>query len=73
MAIKYKRILLKLSGESLMGEQQFGISPEMLSHYASQIKEFCIPVHMKLIQFLEVYFDFVLNCANYLNKVFFIS
>ena len=39
MAIKYKRILLKLSGESLMGEQQFGISPEMLSHYASQIKE----------------------------------
>ena len=39
MAIKYKRILLKLSGESLMGEQQFGISPEMLTHYASQIKE----------------------------------
>ncbi len=38
MSYKYKRVLLKLSGESLMGEQQFGISPEMLVHYASQIK-----------------------------------
>lgn len=36
---KYKRILLKLSGESLMGEQKFGISPDMLVHYALQIKE----------------------------------
>ena len=39
MNIKYKRILLKLSGESLMGHQKFGISPEMLVHYAGQIKE----------------------------------
>ncbi|MEL7120184.1 MAG: UMP kinase [Bacteroidota bacterium] len=39
MALKYKRILLKLSGESLMGEQGFGISPAMLGHYAIQIKE----------------------------------
>ncbi|MEN0049682.1 MAG: UMP kinase [Bacteroidota bacterium] len=39
MSIKYKRILLKLSGESLMGEQQFGIEPKMLMHYAEQIKE----------------------------------
>ncbi len=37
--IKYKRVLLKLSGESLMGEQGFGIDPNMLSHYAEQIKE----------------------------------
>jgi uridylate kinase len=37
--LKYKRILLKLSGESLMGNQQFGISPEMLKHYADQIKQ----------------------------------
>ena len=37
--LKYKRILLKLSGESLMGSQQFGIQPEMLQHYAAQIKE----------------------------------
>lgn len=39
MAIKYKRILLKLSGESLMGDQGFGISPGMLRHYADQIKQ----------------------------------
>lgn len=34
----YQRILLKLSGESLMGEQSFGISAPMLEHYAWQIK-----------------------------------
>ena len=39
MSLKYKRILLKLSGESLMGEQQFGISSDMLNYYAEQIKE----------------------------------
>ena len=39
MSLKYKRILLKLSGESLMGDQGFGIDPKMLSHYADQIKE----------------------------------
>jgi uridylate kinase len=37
--LKYKRILLKLSGESLMGTQKFGITAEMLQHYALQIKE----------------------------------
>ncbi|MBP1644684.1 MAG: uridylate kinase [Bacteroidetes bacterium] len=37
--MKYKRILLKLSGESLMGEQDYGISPEMLSQYAQEIKQ----------------------------------
>jgi len=36
---KYKRVLLKLSGESLMGEQKFGISSDMLTHYAKQIKD----------------------------------
>ena len=39
MALKYKRILLKLSGESLMGEQKFGISSHMLNYYAKQIKD----------------------------------
>jgi len=39
MALKYKRILLKLSGESLMGKNEFGIDPAMLVHYAKQIKE----------------------------------
>ena len=38
MSQKYNRVLLKLSGESLMGEQKFGISPNMLTHYAEQIK-----------------------------------
>lgn len=37
--MKYKRILLKLSGESLMGNKQFGIDHVRLSEYASQIKE----------------------------------
>lgn len=36
--MKYKRILLKLSGEALMGAQQHGIDPERLSVYASEIK-----------------------------------
>jgi len=39
MSLKYKRILLKLSGESLMGDQQFGISSAMLNYYAEQIKQ----------------------------------
>ena len=38
MSLKYKRILLKLSGESLMGDKAFGISPERLEHYANEIK-----------------------------------
>lgn len=37
--MKFNRILLKLSGESLMGDQQFGIDPQQLSSYASQIKD----------------------------------
>ena len=36
--MKYKRILLKLSGESLQGGQKYGLSPEMLQSYAEQIK-----------------------------------
>ena len=37
--MKYKRILLKLSGESLMGDKQFGIDNARISAYATQIKE----------------------------------
>ena len=37
--MKYKRILLKLSGESLMGNKAFGIDNQRLSEYAQQIKE----------------------------------
>lgn len=34
----YKRVLLKLSGEALMGQQQFGIDPAMLRQYAAELK-----------------------------------
>ncbi len=37
--MKYKRILLKLSGESLIGKQQYGIDAKRLNDYAVQIKE----------------------------------
>lgn len=36
--MKYTRILLKLSGEALMGNQQYGLDQEMLLHYAREIK-----------------------------------
>ena len=39
MERKFKHILLKLSGESLMGEQQYGIDPKRAGEYAAQIKE----------------------------------
>ena len=38
---KFKRILLKLSGESLQGNQGYGIDVERLNDYARQIKEAC--------------------------------
>ena len=37
--IKYKRILLKLSGESLMGDKGSGIDPKMLEYFANEIKK----------------------------------
>ena len=36
--MKYKRILLKLSGEALMGNRQYGIDPDRLAEYAEDIK-----------------------------------
>jgi uridylate kinase len=38
MLPKYKRILLKLSGESLMGDKSFGLDPSMIEQYARDIK-----------------------------------
>ena len=35
--MKYKRVLLKLSGEALMGNQQYGIDPQRLDDYAEEI------------------------------------
>ena len=37
--MKYKRILLKVSGESLMGEGEYGISPDKISEYAKEIQK----------------------------------
>ncbi|PHO01838.1 UMP kinase [Rhodobacteraceae bacterium 4F10] len=37
--MQYKRILLKLSGEALMGERQYGIDPNRLKEYAQEIKQ----------------------------------
>ncbi len=36
--MKYKRILLKLSGEALLGNKQYGIDPQRLNEYALEIK-----------------------------------
>jgi len=43
MIKKYNRILLKLSGESLMGTKQYGIDENRLNDYAQQIKEIADP------------------------------
>ena len=37
--VKYKRIVFKLSGESLAGEQRYGINPEVVESIAKQIKK----------------------------------
>lgn len=37
--MKYKKVLLKLSGEALMGEKQYGIDPKTLTSYCQEIKE----------------------------------
>lgn len=39
--MKYKRILLKLSGEALMGDKQFGIDNRVINDYAEEIKALC--------------------------------
>lgn len=39
MLPKYKRILVKLSGESLMGDKSFGMDPAILAQYAHDVKE----------------------------------
>ena len=39
----YKRILLKLSGEALMGSQEFGIGPDMIRYVAEEIRSITAP------------------------------
>lgn len=38
MSLRYKKVLLKLSGEALMGKNNYGIDPVMVDHFASEIK-----------------------------------
>jgi len=52
---KFKRVLLKLSGEALMGEASFGISHRMLSYVAGEIKE---------LQLLGVELGLVIGAGN---------
>jgi uridylate kinase len=44
--MKYKRILLKLSGEALMGDRQYGIDPARLAEYADEIRQ----IHQQGVQ-----------------------
>lgn len=39
MTLQYKRVLLKLSGETLMGDKSYGIDPDKLTYYSSEIKK----------------------------------
>ncbi|HYZ41249.1 MAG TPA: UMP kinase, partial [Stellaceae bacterium] len=36
--LKYRRVLLKLSGEALMGEREYGLEPEMVERIAAEIR-----------------------------------
>lgn len=47
--MKYKRVLLKLSGESLMGNKQFGIDHDILNQYAAEIKEISKDVQVAIV------------------------
>jgi uridylate kinase len=47
---KFKRILLKLSGEALMGDQSFGISPDMIKYVAEEVRSaFDIGIQMAIV------------------------
>ncbi len=47
---RFKRILLKISGEALMGDQQFGISPQMIKYVAKEIRSvFDLGVEMAVV------------------------
>ncbi|MFK8037155.1 MAG: UMP kinase [Crocinitomicaceae bacterium] len=47
--MKYKRVLLKLSGESLMGDKQFGIDNNRLAEYASEIKNLYGKIELAIV------------------------
>jgi uridylate kinase len=68
--MKYKRILLKLSGEALMGDRQYGIDPARLAEYAEDIRQ----IHDKGVQIAIVIgggniFRGVAGAANGMDRV----
>lgn len=68
--MKYKRILLKLSGEALMGDRQYGIDPARLAEYAEEIKQ----IHSQGVQIAIVIgggniFRGVAGAANGMDRV----
>lgn len=68
--MKYKRILLKLSGEALMGDRQYGIDPKRLAEYAREIRE----IHDKGVEIAVVIgggniFRGVAGASNGLDRV----
>jgi len=68
--MKYKRILLKLSGEALMGDRQYGIDPARLAEYAEDIRQ----IHDKGVQVAIVIgggniFRGVAGAANGMDRV----
>ncbi|MBV8061903.1 MAG: UMP kinase, partial [Alphaproteobacteria bacterium] len=38
-ALRYKRVLLKLSGEALMGDRDYGLDPQVVNRVAEEIKD----------------------------------
>ena len=54
--MKYKRILLKLSGEALMGNKKFGIDNERLMQYAKEIKEISALCEKRKIKYCPLSF-----------------
>ena len=55
MELKYKRILLKLSGEALMGNDSFGINTDVLDGISAEIKEI-IDLGVETGVSVEIYF-----------------
>ena len=54
--MQYKRILLKLSGEALMGNRQYGIDPDRLKEYAEDIKQLTKKIYI-LFEFIIKFYS----------------
>ena len=68
--MKYKRILLKLSGEALMGNNSFGIDSTRLNDYANEIKKIQqAGVEVAIVRLSScVYLDYVIKLYQLLHR-----